>query len=166
MTLDHNTQKDASANETAVLLDQIMRGEKILLLPPGAVVASLLMVVLAFGILGFVSMLGAVAVTMGVTTDVLLLEYFGGIALILGPCVGQFLVILGHSQYGRRLLFYVRSLWIGTMLLIVASAIGWLKITCWMGVIALVCLGGAHQMLRSRAYAAMISFFSLSGNTG
>lgn len=144
--------------EVADLVDKVMRGQVVLLAPPGTLASAL--VIPCFAV-------ASASISIGIALAIsrsLVAIYSGclaAVALLAYPLVGQVLIITGRGTARRWLLGYPRIL----MVCVVASA----AVTAFLGrrtpwlaaVISLAALAACDRLLRSRSYLEFSSFMSL-----
>jgi len=113
----------------STLVDEVMRGEREVWLPPGTLVSACLIPCLCGAVVPLIFLL---------FENVFLIQKddFGvaatfypmgaGLALIFVAAIMFALLLRGHIQYGRRLLYYVRGLFGVAVILTLAILAGWL----------------------------------------
>ncbi len=147
----------------ATLLDEVMRGERAVLLPPGAWAVSLFMPCLcvAAALLGVLLAACVVPLDEPAGTARILLPMGIAIGLVAVATAGQALIILGRAAARLALVWYVRGLLLSTFVLGAALALGWIEAPGLFPAIAAMALFACHRLLDSWSYLAVTAFFSL-----
>jgi hypothetical protein len=145
-------------DNSAALLDQVMRGERRLPFPPGTVAASLVIPCFALGI-GSLMMFVGITISRGRTAIV---ASIAAATVLTGVAIaGHILVVRGRPRHRAWMRAYVRSL-IGCA--VAGAAVGSVSrvfIPWPLVIIAGALLGVCDALLGSRAYLAFSSFLSL-----
>ena len=157
-----SVKSQRSAEEHAAsALDQVMRGGHTLL-PPGTVLASVMIPCLCIGVGGLVWLV--VSGVAHLDTDrsrSTAVAMLAPLALMVLPLASQLLVIWGRARWSRIFLIYVRVLLVCSVGAVAATAFGLLKGMWWFGLVAVFGIGVSHEILRSWSYAALTAFFAL-----
>jgi hypothetical protein len=145
-------------DEGGALLQQVMRGERPLLFPPGTLVASIFVPCFVAGA-GAMAMQGALALSGGVNA---IIGTFAATFLMTGPVItGHVLVIRGRPRHRLWIRTYVRCLVGWTLVSSAVSAVTGAPTHGLLILVSLASLGVCDLILGSRAYLAFSSFFSL-----
>ncbi len=148
----------SAEGDAAVLLDQVMRGERTLLFPPGSLVASLVVPCFAAAA---TTLAMAGALTVAATAATIVAALVAALALTAVAAIAHVLVALGRARHRRWLRVYARTLLAGAggcalMGAALGAPVPWRLLALSAG--ALV---SCDLMLGSHAYLAFASFLSL-----
>jgi hypothetical protein len=147
-----------SREQAAVLLDQVMRGERVLLFPPGAVAASLL--IPAFGV-GAAALATGVALRMSDSPNAIPAATLGGVVVTIAAITGQVQIVRGRSRYRVWMRNYARALLGGTIATALIALMSCIAVPWILAVAATGAFAACDLILGSRAYLAFASFMSL-----
>ena len=162
MSTPDRTQRSPEES-AAALLDEVMRGERAVLLPPGSWTLGLFMPCLCVAAAPLGVLLAACVVPLDESAGAarILLPMGIAIGLVAVATVGQGLIIMGHAAARSALRSYVRGLLLATAVLGSAHALGWIEAPGFFTPVAAVALLACHRLLDSWSYLAVTAFFSL-----
>jgi hypothetical protein len=147
----------------AALLDQVMRGERVVLMPPGGFVASLFVPCLCFAAVPLAFLLVAPALPLDASEGLAPLLWPLGLALAMVTAggLGMALVVFGRKAARSWLLWYVRGLLLLAASLSAGLALGWLRAPAAFSLLALAALAACHGLLSSWSFTAVTAFFAV-----
>lgn len=155
MTSDAETE---TRQQAASLLDQVMRGERVIPFPPGTVAASLLMPAFAVGAGALAT---GVALRVSDSPTAIPAAILLGTAVVIVAMAGQVFILRGRSRHRIWMRAFARAL-LGCT--IVAALIGLVSHLAVPWVLAIGAIGAfsvCEVILGSRTYLAFASFMSL-----
>lgn len=160
------SDENQAPSEVSKLIDEVMRGERILLFPPGTFVACLLMPMMC---------VGAVPLMFALTLYVLPLghidqpENLAGIwvgsgfstVVIVFTCVFFGLMILGHSFALRILKYYIKGVCVFSVVLLIVSVTNVVDVPLLFGIVSFIAVSICVWIVGSRPFLAFATFYSL-----
>lgn len=158
MTDEQGVAEEQEEQNGAVLLDQVMRGERGLLFPPGTLAASLVIPCFAVGAEALMMAAGMPVLT---SRTAILAPMAAAIILSGVLMTGHVLVIRGRPRHRTWMRIYVHSLIGCTLAGSVVGSVAKVSIPWPLVVGAGIFLALCDVLLGSRAYLAYSSFFSL-----
>jgi hypothetical protein len=155
MTSEAETE---SRRQAAVLLDQVMRGERAMLFPPGTAPASLLVPTFA---VGSGALATGIAVRISDSPNAIPLGAFAGIVITIGAMVGQVLVLRGWPRHRIWMRKYARALLGCTIAAVLIAGLSHITVPWSLAIVAIGAFAACDAILGSRAYLGFASFMSL-----
>ncbi|HXI60533.1 MAG TPA: hypothetical protein VNO55_30940 [Polyangia bacterium] len=155
MTSDAETE---TRQQAARLLDQVMRGKRAVLFPPGTVAASLL--VPAFAV-GAAALATGVAVRVSDSPNAIPAAALLGTAMVTVAMAGQVFIVRGRSRHRIWMRAFARALLGCTIAAALIGLVNHVSVPWILGIGAIGAFAVCEVILGSRAYLAFASFMSL-----
>lgn len=164
----HTSKNRKLENEDiASLVDEVMRGERTMIVPPGTLLSSFFVPTLSIGAvpLGFMlsayqfPIQGALRDQQGLLSLVIPLAL--SLAVMVAGAIGFIFVIRGHLEFSTRLLWYVRGLILCALIFMTFAMANLIQVPLTMCVISVTALTVSHYILTSWSFLCFSSFLSL-----
>ena len=165
--MDTLNNKDTTDEEMATLVDEVMRGERLLLFPPGTLISSFFVPALSIGAVSLSFMVSAYQFPLqgGLQDHQGLMSLVIPLALALilmaAGSIGFIFIIKGHSEFRSRLFWYVRGLIFCALIFMIFAIANLIEVPLTMCIISVIALTVSHYILASWSFLCFSSFFSL-----
>lgn len=164
-----NTSKNRKTDneDIATLVDEVMRGERMILFPLGTLISSFFVPTLCIGAVPLSFTLSACQFPLqnGVQNHQGLISLFIPlmIALVIVACgaIGFILIIRGRQEFRSRLLWYVRGLVFSALIFTIFALAKLIQVPLAMCIISIMALAACHSILHSWSFLCFSSFYSL-----
>lgn len=165
--MDTLKTRDLVDEDLATLVDEVMRGERVLLFPPGTLISSFFVPAMSIGAVPLSFMVSAYQFPLqGGLQDhqglmSLVIPLVLALVLMAAGAIGFVFIIRGSPEFRSRLLWYVRGLIICALIFTVFAIANWIQIPLTMCIISVIALTISYYILTSWSFLCFSSFFSL-----